>query len=164
MENTLSINCAKAILDAPKSERKALTWVFSNYISPNKNTAKRIVENFVAVGINRKISVAELIKNNNISLLLLSNKSGPEKIKAIDNALIRLRYPVLTKEIERLKREIGALDLTNGTTITLPKNLEGGKLIITIGARNQKELSRELHEIKKGLERGGFEKIFKAIE
>ena len=54
--------------------------------------------------------------------------------------------------------------MTNGTTITLPKNLEGGKLIITIGARNQKELSRELHEIKKGLERGGFEKIFKAIE
>lgn len=160
----LSFNCALAVCDAPKSEQEPFIDIFTNLISPNRNTAKRMVDNAVSVALNQNIKVSELFESEQISFILFSKSSGPEKIKALDQALIKLRYPVLFAEIRKGEKAIFDLALPKDITITLPQNLESGRLSLLLKPGSSKDLTRQLSLLKRAIENGDFEKIFEVIK
>jgi hypothetical protein len=159
-QGRLSLNCALAVIDAPKQERKALIDLFTGEVQPNLNTARRIVENSVAAALVRSCSVEGLLTRPEIAAVLKSKLDGPKKIAALDRALRQLRYPELSAAEEQAARAIADLRFPKKQTVSVPPNLEPGKITVTIKASTIGDLEEKIEEISKRLRKKKFTPLF----
>ena len=122
---TMPFGCALAVAEAPVRFRKTLIALFAR-IAPNRNTARRIAENLVAVSIREKRTAEQVLAEPEIrDALELAGLAGNERIRKVDDALDRMRFPVLRSAEQKARDLVASLGLPSGVRVELPKNLEG---------------------------------------
>jgi hypothetical protein len=95
---------------------------------------------------------------------LASKLSRNDKLKAVKDALRRVRYPRLSRLEEDLKVAVKALDLGGRVRISFPPSFEGDEVTMEIKARNAKELDESVVRLRQRLDDGRLQQIFNLLD
>lgn len=159
----LSFGCALAIADAPIRERTAFFHIFSEVIHPNRNMARRITENAVAVALTRNASVRDVLEQEAIGTILNGNISGPEKIRALDRVLYELRYPELSQQVKSAEELIRKAGFNSSVKVNLPAYLEGGRIEFCFKAKSPGELAILTRSILDAVDGESLDDLFELV-
>jgi hypothetical protein len=102
----------------------------------------------------------ELLTRTEISQLLQSTLSRNDKLKAVKEAVRRIRYPRLSRLEEEVRAGVKALDLGNRIQLSFPPTLEGEEITVEIKARNPQELIDHLHRLQHRVADGSLLRLF----
>ena len=105
-------------------------------------------------------AVRELLTRAEIHQLLQSTVSRNDKLKAVKEALRRIRYPRLSRLEEDLRVAVKALDLGNRIQVSFPPTLEGEEITVELKARNPQELTDNLRRLQRRVEDGAWQRLF----
>ena len=89
-------------------------------------------------------TVRELLSRGDIHLPLHTTLPRNDKLKAVKDALRRIRYPRLSRLEEELRLAVKALDLGDRVRVSFPPSLEDEEITVELKARNLKELTDSL--------------------
>jgi hypothetical protein len=95
---------------------------------------------------------------------LASKLSRNDKLKAVKDALRRVRYPRLSRLEEDLKIAVKALDLGGRVRVSFPPSFEGDEVTVEIKAHNAKELDESVTRLRQRLDDGGLQQIFNLLD
>jgi len=109
-------------------------------------------------------TVAALLARAELQRLLTARLGRNEKLKAVKEALRKIRYPRLSRLEEDLRATVKALDLGGRVRVSFPPSLEGAEITVEITAGNVKELSESLARLRQRLEDGGIQKLFNLMD
>lgn len=87
-----------------------------------------------------------------------------DKLKAVKDALRKVRYPRLSLLEENLRAAIKELDLGQRVRVSFPPALEGDEVTIEIKARNVKELADSLTRLRQRLDEGAAQQLFDLLD
>ncbi|MSQ47317.1 MAG: hypothetical protein EXR78_02840 [Deltaproteobacteria bacterium] len=102
----------------------------------------------------------ELLTRAEISQPLQNALSRNDKLKAVKEALRRLRYPRLSRLEEEVRAGVKALDLGNRIQLSFPPMLEGEEITVEIKARNLQELIDNLSRVQHRVADGSLLRLF----
>jgi hypothetical protein len=105
-------------------------------------------------------AVRELLTRTEIHQPLQSTVSRNDKLKAVKEALRRIRYPRLSRLEEDLRVAVKALDLGNRIQVSFPPTLEGEEITVELKARNPQELTDNLRRLQRRVEDGSLLRLF----
>jgi hypothetical protein len=105
-------------------------------------------------------AVREVLTRAEIHQPLQSTVSRNDKLKAIKEALRRIRYPRLSRLEEDLRAAVKALDLGNRIQVSFPPTLEGEEITVELKARNPQELTDNLRCLQRRIEDGTWQRLF----
>jgi hypothetical protein len=108
-------------------------------------------------------SVAAVLGGADVSAALGADLGRNDAIKAVKQALRRLRFPQLSAAEERLQSLIGGLGLPAGATLEVPPNLEGRELRVTLRGRSAAELRTRAAGLAAALGRPEVDEIFAVL-
>jgi hypothetical protein len=94
------------------------------------------------IAVRERITVAEVLKRDEIRQIAESSGSGPARASALIEALRQIRFPRLRKMQARLRAEVAALKLPRGISVDLPKELGSDELTVSLRVRSADELGR----------------------
>lgn len=86
--------------------------------------------------------------------------SRNDKLKAVKEALRKIRYPRLSRLEEELRAARKALDLGNRIQVSFPPSLEGEEITVELKARNLQELTDNLHRLQQRVDDGSLQRLF----
>lgn len=109
-------------------------------------------------------TIAELLARPELRQPLTTKLGRNDKLKAVKEALRKLRYPRLSRLEEDLRAAVKALDLGGRVQILLPPALEGDEITVAIKVRKTQELSESLARLHQRLEDGGVQKLFDLLD
>jgi len=90
--------------------------------------------------------------------------SRNDKLKAVKDALRKLRYPRLSQLEDDLRAAIKALDLGNRVRVSFPAALEGNEITIEIKARTSEEVRDTVLQLQQKLEDGSLQRVFDLLD
>jgi hypothetical protein len=90
-------------------------------------------------------------------------QSRNETLRALKQALRRLQFPQLAATEVRLRALVKNLGLPTGVTVTLPQNLEGDELVVTVRASSTPELRRRLARAVDAFGGGDVEELYRVL-
>lgn len=102
----------------------------------------------------------ELLTRKAISQPLQSTLSRNDKLKAVKEAVRRIRYPRLSRLEEELRAGVKALDLGNRIQLSFPPTLEGEEITVEIKARDPQELLDHLDRLQHRVADGSLLRLF----
>ena len=161
-DGRLSIGCAHALIDAPAADRSVLVDLFTQQLSPNRNTARRIAQNAVAAAVARAVPIVRILSEA-LNASVREDRSGPQNIAALDRALYRMRYPVLSQAQQKAEQEVVELGLPKTIRVALPPHLEGGRIEFSVSAKSIEEIRSAAVALEQAISQGGLEKLFRRI-
>lgn len=109
-------------------------------------------------------SVMALLARPELRRLLTAQLGRNDKLKAVKDALRKLRYPRLSQLEEELRIAVKALDLGGRVQVSFPPSLEGEDITVEIKARNAKELAEHVARIRQRLEDGAIQRLFALLD
>jgi hypothetical protein len=109
-------------------------------------------------------TIAELLARSEIRQPLTAKLGRNDKLKAVKEALRKLRYPRLSRLEEDLRAAVKALDLGGRAQVLFPPSLEGDEITVEIKARNVKELDESLARLRRRMEDGGLQRLFDLLD
>jgi hypothetical protein len=109
-------------------------------------------------------TIANLLTRDDIRRPLGSKLSRNDKLKAVKDALRKVRYPRLSRLEENLRAAVKELDLGQRVRVSFPPALEGDEVTIEIKARNVKELVDSLARLRQRLDEGGVQRVFDLLD
>jgi len=90
--------------------------------------------------------------------------SRNDKLKAVKDALRRLRYPQLSQLEDDLRAAIKALDLGGRVRVSFPPAFEGDEVTVAITAHNVKELDDSVARLRLRLADGTLQRMFDLLD
>ena len=105
-------------------------------------------------------AVRALLTRADIHHPLQSTLSRNDKLKAVKEALRRIRYPRLSRLEAELHATVKALDLGNRIQVSFPLALEGEEITIELKARNPQELTDTLRRLQQCVDDGSLLRLF----
>ena len=109
-------------------------------------------------------AIAELLARPAIRQPLTAKLGRNDKLKAVKEALRKIRYPRLSRLEEDLRTATKALDLGGRVRVSFPPSLEGDEVTVEIKARNVKELHESLERLQQRLGDGGMQSLFDLLD
>jgi hypothetical protein len=109
-------------------------------------------------------TVASLLSQPELRQPLEAKLGRNDKLKAVKDALRKIRYPRLSRLEEDLRTAVKALDLGGRVQVSFPPSLEGDEITIEIRACNVKELSDSLARLGQRVDDGIMQKLFDLLE
>jgi hypothetical protein len=109
-------------------------------------------------------TIAALLARSEIHQPLTAKLSRNDKLKAVKEALRKVRYPRLSRLEEDLRGAVKALDLGGRVRILLPPSLEGDEVTVEIKARNVQELNDSLEQVRRRLAEGAIQRVFELMD
>jgi hypothetical protein len=109
-------------------------------------------------------TIAELLGRSEIRQPLTAKLGRNDKLKAVKDALRKIRYPQLSRLEENLQAAVKALDLGGRVRVSFPPSLEGDEITVEIKARNEKELEESLTRLRQRLSDGTFQQLFALLD
>jgi len=94
------------------------------------------------IAVRERITVAEVLRRDEIRRIADGPESGPARASALIEALRQIRFPRLRKMQERLRAKVVALKLPRGLSVDLPKELGSDELTVSLRVRSADDLSR----------------------
>lgn len=87
-----------------------------------------------------------------------------DKLRAVKDALRKMRYPRLSRLEEDLRAAVKALDLGQRVQVSFPPSFEGEDITIEIKARNVKDLSDSLARLGQRVDAGMIQRVFELLD
>ncbi|HEV8715043.1 MAG TPA: hypothetical protein VGX03_19710 [Candidatus Binatia bacterium] len=109
-------------------------------------------------------TIRGVLSQPEVSRPLATKLSRNDKLKAVKDALRKLRYPRLSRLEEDLKSAVKALDLGGRVRVSFPPSFEGDEVMVEITARNVKELDDSVTRLRRRLDDGGLQQIFNLLD
>jgi hypothetical protein len=109
-------------------------------------------------------AIHEILARPEIRRPLDSRLSRNDKLKAVKDALRKLRYPRLSRLEEELRAAVKALDLGSRVRVSFPPALEGDEVTIELKARNVRELAETVNRLQQRLEDGVLRRLFDMLD
>lgn len=109
-------------------------------------------------------TIANLLARADICRPLGSKLSRNDKLKAVKDALRKVRYPRLSLLEENLRTAVKELDLGQRVRVSFPPALEGDEVTIEIKVRNVKELADSLTRLRQRLDEGAVQQLFDLLD
>ncbi len=109
-------------------------------------------------------TIAELLARPEIRQPLTTKLSRNDKLKAVKEALRKIRYPRLSRLEEELRMAVKALDLGGRVQVSFPASLEGDEITVEIKARSVKELNDHLQRLQRRLDNGTVQRLFELMD
>ena len=109
-------------------------------------------------------TVRGVLSRPEVSRPLAAKLARNDKLKAVKDALRRVRYPRLSRLEEDLRAAVKALDLGGRVRVSFPPSFEGDEVTVEITARNVKELNESVARLRQKLDDGGLRQIFDLLD
>lgn len=109
-------------------------------------------------------TIAELLARPEIRHPLTAKLGRNDKLKAVKEALRKLRYPRLSRLEEDLRAAVKALDLGSRVRVSFAPSLEGDEITVEIKARSEKELEESLARLRQRLADRTFQQLFALLD
>ncbi|MBI3300985.1 MAG: hypothetical protein HYZ72_02755 [Deltaproteobacteria bacterium] len=106
----------------------------------------------------------DLLARPEIRRPLAAKLARNDKLKAVKDALRKLRYPRLSRLEEDLRAAVKALDLGSRVRVSFPPTFEGDEVTVEIKARNVKELDESLARLRQRVEDGALQRVFDLLD
>ena len=104
--------------------------------------------------------VRELLTRTDIHQPLQSKLSRNDKLKAVKEAVRRIRYPRFSRLEEDVRAAVKALDLGNRIQVSFPPTLEGEEITVELKACNPQELTDNLRRLQQRVDDGSLLRLF----
>src|SRR5262249_12677592 len=95
---------------------------------------------------------------------LAAKLSRNDKLKAVKDALRKLRYPQLSQLEEGLRAAVKALDLGGRVHVSFPPAFEGNEITVEIKAGSVKELDDSVARLRQRLDDGALQRMFDLLD
>jgi hypothetical protein len=105
-------------------------------------------------------TVQEILLRREISQPFHTKLPRNDKLKAVKEALRRIRYPRLSRLEEELRSAVKALDLGNRIQVSFPPSYENEEITVELKARNLKELTESLLRLQRRVDDGALQRLF----
>ena len=102
----------------------------------------------------------DLLTRGEVQSPLRGKLSRNDKLKAVKEALRKIRYPRLSRLEEALRAAGKALDLGGRIQVSFPPSLEGEEITVELKARNVQELADHLQRLQQRVEDGSLRRLF----
>lgn len=109
-------------------------------------------------------TVAAVLQQPAIRRPFTAQHSRNDKLKAVKDALRKLRYPRLSRLEEELKAGVKALDLGRRVRLSFPPAFEGDEITVEIKARNVEDLHDTLTRLQQRLDDGSLRHLFHLLD
>ena len=109
-------------------------------------------------------TVRELLSRGDIHHPLHTKLPRNDKLKAVKDALRKIRYPHLSRLEEELRSAVKALDLGDRVRVSFPPSLEGEEITVELKARNLKELTDHLRCLQQRVDDGALQRLFEIFD
>lgn len=104
--------------------------------------------------------VRDLLTRGEFQSLLQGKLSRNDKLKAVKDALRKIRYPRLSRLEEAVRAARKALDLGSRIQVSFPPSLEGEEITVELKVRNLQELTDHLYRLQQRVEDGSLQRLF----
>ncbi len=109
-------------------------------------------------------NIAALLGQREIQRPLTTKQSRNDKLKAVKDALRKLRYPHIARLEEELRESVKALDLGRQVRIAFPPAFEGDEVTVEIKARNVKDLAASLSRLQQRIDDESLQRLFDILD
>jgi hypothetical protein len=147
----------------PDTDQAAL-WDFAHELQLGENHLRDFLDWCEETVLRDGGTVAELLTRPDLRRLLEAKLGRNDKLKAVKDALRKIRYPRLSRLEEDLRAAVKALDLGGRIQVSFPPALEGEEITVTIKARKVQELRDELELLRRRVEDGAVQRLFDLLE
>ncbi|MBI3756366.1 MAG: hypothetical protein HY267_00165 [Deltaproteobacteria bacterium] len=146
-----------------EADRTAL-WEVVQELQLGENHLRDVVDWCEEITLRDGGTITVLFARPEMHRTLTSKLGRNDKLKAVKDALRKIRYPHLSRLEDNLRAAIKALDLGGRVQVSFPPSLEGDEMTIEIKAHNVKELSDSLARLGQRLEDRTMQKLFDLLE
>lgn len=109
-------------------------------------------------------SIAAVVDQFDIQRLLANKQSRNNKLKAVKDALRKLRYPYISRLEEALREGVKGLDFGRRVNVTFPPAFEGGEVTFEIKVRNVNDLTDSLSRLQRRIDDESLQRIFDLLD
>lgn len=126
---------------------------------------KQIVELMIEIATMKAISIEDIIHNEDISDLIENEKlPDNKKINLIKTILVKLRYPIVMAYQEEMTKKLGEVKLSNGLTVSYPKELEDDYLDIRMRIKSVSDLDDFIEQLSQINDKKYFDNILSYMQ
>ena len=143
---------------------QAALWEIVNELQLGDNHLRDFLEWCEEIALRDGGIITELLARPEIRQPLTAKLGRNDKLKAVKDALRKIRYPQLSRLQEDLRTAIKALDLGGRVRVSLPPSLEGNEITVEIKAKNEKELRDSLQRLQQRLDNGAIQRLFEQFD
>lgn len=106
------------------------------------------------------VTVCDVLARPEIARPLAAQLGRNDRLKAVKEALRKVRYPRLSRLEEKVRAAVKALDLGGRVRVSFPSVLEGDEMTIEIKARSVQELDDSVTRLRQQIDAGGIQHLF----
>jgi len=150
-------------LARPALERDALLGL-AEALRLGENQFRDVLDDLTAIAARQQVGLAEVVVGAPVQAVLQRGLGRNEAIKALKQALRRLRFPQLHAAEGRMAGLVRQLALPAGVGVELPPELEGEQITIALRARSAAELRAQAIALAAALTSGALDEMFAVLE
>lgn len=143
---------------------QAALWELVQALQLGENHLRDFLDWCEEIALRDGNTVAAFLARPELRRPLTAQLGRNDKLKAVKDALRKLRYPRLSQLEEELRLAVKALDLGGRVQVSFPPSLEGEDITVTITARNAKELDEHVTRVRQRLEDGAIQRLFALLD
>ena len=162
-QKRLSQSTLERWLAWPEADQAAL-WELVQEIQLGENHLRDFLDWCEEIVLRDGGTIMDLLSHPFLRQPLSSKLGRNDKLKAVKDALRKLRYPRLSRLEEDLRTAVKALDLGRRVQISFPPSFEGEDITIEIKARNVKELSDSLARLGQRVDDEMIQRLFELLD
>lgn len=129
-----------------------------------ENQFRDLFDDLTAIAARQGGGLAPIVNGTALRAVLTRPLGRNEAIKAVKQALRRLRYPQLSAAEHRLDGLGKQLHLPSGVRVELPENLDGEHVVLTLRARSAAELRAQAGAVAVALQGAALDELFAVLE
>lgn len=149
-------------LRQPAPDRNALLEL-ARQLRLGENQFRDVLDYLEDIAAREGCGLAAVLASPAVRGVLERDRGRNEAIKALKDALRRLRYPQLAAAEEKLVALVKRLHLSAGVRVEFPQNLEGEEVTVTVRARSAAELRARAAAIAVALQAPEVDEIFRVL-
>jgi hypothetical protein len=145
-------------------EDQAALLVVANELRLNENQLRDFLDWLEEIITRDGVTVRDILGRGDLRHPLQANLSRNDKLKAVKEALRKIRYPRLSRLEDDLRAAVKALDLGSRVRVSFPAALEGDEITVEIKARSVQELGNSLVTMQQKLADGSLRRVFELMD
>ena len=143
---------------SPKDQRALLNLALR--LRLGENHFRDVLDAVEDIACRQESGLSTVLEVGPVAAVLSRELGRNETLKAVKQALRRLRYPQLTETERRICELVKELKLPSGVTVGLPQNLEGEDVSLTVQAASAAELKTKAAALSEAAAKMEWEEIF----
>jgi hypothetical protein len=145
-------------------EDQAALLVVAKELQLNENQLRDFLDWLEEIVTRDGIMVRDILGRVDLRHPLQAKLSRNDKVRAVKEALRKLRYPRLSRLEDDLRAAVKALDLGSRVRVSFPAALEGDEITFEIKASSAQELGNSLVTMQQKLADGSLRRVFELMD